>query len=276
MAKKKPVWGDTGDPKAVTADETGTGEDQGVVGQARHDVASAVDWLAGEVVPSHTSASDVPGPTKSGPTLSGEEAQVKKLQGELKTAEGSKTAEDQYQQLADAQATQYLSMTKALDPLTSGQALPAIEGTAAANASQMLGQSSSSPVSQWLNQQTSAAQAQNAPAQAANAQVGVAQDYASTLLAGGLQNMGKAEDQMMQAAPYQQLLQSLAADVPYKLLGGETLAQILPTVSTAEQGLGLSTAGAPKVSAPNLPSLNAGIIPGAPLAATPGPPTVSG
>ncbi|MDA4120076.1 MAG: hypothetical protein OK436_05770, partial [Thaumarchaeota archaeon] len=182
--------------------------------------------------------------------------------------------ESAYQQLADAQANQYLAMTKALDPLTSGAALPALEGTAAANASQMLGQSATSPVSQWLNQQTSAAQHQNAPAAAANAQVGVAQDYASTLLAGGLQNMGKAENQMMQAAPYQQLLQSLAADVPYKLLGGETLAQILPTVSTAEKGLGLSTTGAPQVKSPTLPSLNTGIIPGAPLLPDTGPPAV--
>jgi hypothetical protein len=90
--------------------------------------------------------------------------------------------------------------------------------------------------------------------------------------------MGKAESQMMAAAPYQQLLQSLAADVPYKLLGGETLQQILPTVATAEQGLGLSTTGNPSVSAPapQLPGINSGIIPGAPLAATPGPPTVTG
>jgi hypothetical protein len=173
-------------------------------------------------------------------------------------------SESAYQQLADAQANQYLQMTKALDPLTSGQALPAIEGTAAANASQMLGQSATSPVSQWLNAQTSAAQAQNAPAAAANAQVGVAQDYASTLLASGLQNMGKAENQMMQAAPYQQLLQSLAQDVPYKLLGGtETIPQIMQNAKSAESQLGLSTAGLPSVPAPQLPTLNlnAGVAP---------------
>jgi hypothetical protein len=177
------------------------------------------------------------------------------------------TGEAAYQQLADAQANQYLAMTKALDPLTSGAALPAIEANASQQASQMLGASASSPVSQWLNQQTQAAQAQNAPAQAANAQVGIAQDYASTLLAGGLENMGKAESQMMQAAPYQQLLQSLAADVPYKLLGGESLATILPTVKTAEAGLGLSTAGAPTTSAPQLPSINQGVAPNPALSA---------
>ncbi|MDA4119506.1 MAG: hypothetical protein OK436_02855 [Thaumarchaeota archaeon] len=178
-----------------------------------------------------------------------------------KTANPTESA---YQQLADAQANQYLQMTKSLDPLTSGAALPAIEGTAAANASQMLGQSATSPVSQWLNQQTQAAQAQNAPAQAANAQVGVAQDYASTLLASGLQNMGKAENEMMQAAPYQQLLQSLAQDVPYKLLGGtETIPQIMQNAKSAESQLGLSTSGLPNVPTPQLPSLglNAGVAP---------------
>lgn len=171
------------------------------------------------------------------------------------------TTESAYQQLADAQANQYLAMTKALDPLTSGAALPAIEGQAAANASQMLGASATSPVSQWLNAQTSAAQAQNAPAAAAQAQVGVAQDYASTLLASGLQNMGKAESQMMQAAPYQQLLQSLAADVPYKILSGQTLQTILPEVKAGEASLGLSTAGTPTAQAPALPSISQGVTP---------------
>lgn len=215
--------------------------------------------------------------SKSAP--SGDAAEISKLQKELKTAQaGDKTAEaqDQYTQLADAQAQQFLGLTKSLDPLTSGATLPAIESTASANAAQMLGQSSTSPISQWLNQQTQAAQAQNAPVEAAEQQTAKAQDYSAQYLSGGLQNMGKAEDQLMAAAPYEQLLQSLAADVPYKILGGETLQTILPEVKTGEASLGLSTAGAPAASTPSLPPINAGIIPGAPGTVQTGPADLTG
>lgn len=264
MAKKKPK------------DTTGTGEDQGLVGQARHDIAGAYDtisnWLSdpGSLDPlARGGGGSAATPAKStGPTLPQEEAQVKKLQGELKSEQSKKTAEDAYQQLADTQANQYLNMTKALDPLTSGASLPAIESTASQNASQMLGASSSSPVSQWLNAQTQAAQAQNVPAGEAQAQVAAAQDNAAGLVAGGLKNMGSAEAQMMQAAPYQQLLSSLAADVPYKLLSGYTLPQIQTTLQQSEQGLGLSTTGNPTVPTPALPALSSGIIPPAPTPTT--------
>ena len=162
-------------------------------------------------------------PAKAGAKGDPDTAEIAKLKKDLSTAqkgEASLTEEDAYQKLAENQAQQFLQTTKNLDPLTSGQALPAIEGTASANASQMLGASSTSPVSQWLNAQTSAAQAQNAPALAAEQQVAGAQDSAASLEAQGLTNMGAAEKQMMAAAPYQQLLQSLAQEVPYHLASG--------------------------------------------------------
>lgn len=171
--------------------------------------------------------------------------------------------ESAYQQLADTQAQQYLDMTKALDPLTSGASLPVIESTASQNASQMLGASSTSPVSQWLNAQTQAAQAQNVPAGEAQAQVAAAQDQAAGNVATGLRNMGSAEAQMMQAAPYQQLLSSLAADVPYKLLSNFTVPQLMQSTQQAEQALGLVAGKStnPTVAAPQLPAPSPGALP---------------
>jgi hypothetical protein len=265
--------------KKLPADQdTGTGEDQGLIGQARHDIASAYDTAShlGDWLGHLDKGWDIFGLGGHSGSAPAAAAPAKKAAPKKAAAPATAPTEDAYQQLADAQAQQYLQMTKNLDPLTSGAALPAIEGQAAANATQMLGQSASSPVGQWLNQQTAAAQAQNAPVAAAMAQTSAAQDNANQLVAGGLETMGKAEAQMMQAAPYQQLLSSLAADVPYKLLSGYTLPQIQSTLKTSEQALGLSTAGAPTASAPQLPSINAGIIPGAPSSLTQGPPTVSG
>jgi hypothetical protein len=261
MAKKKPYWGDTGDPSAVTATDTGTGEDQGFLGQARHDIAAGYDDL------SHA-ASWLGGLDKGWDILG--------LGGHPKSAApAAPTGESAYQQLADAQANQYLQMTKNLDPLTSGASLPAIEATASDQASQMLGASATSPVSQWLNAQTQAAQAQNAPAAAAASQVAGAQDQAAQLEAAGLKNMGAAENQMMQAAPYQQLLQSLAQDVPYKLLSNYTIPEIQQSMKSAESQLGLSTAGTPTAPTPNLPSISSGIIPPAATTVT-GPPGLTG
>lgn len=225
MAKKK--------PKEKDDDSSGTGEDQGLVGEARHDVAGAYDTISGGF---QQGINDIAGLDKgwdvlglggssksaAPPPETADQKEINTLKSQLKTAQGKQgtTAPNSYEQLADQQAAQYLQASKNLDPLTSGAQLPAIEGTAASNAAQMLGASSSSPVSQWLNAQTQAAQAQNAPAEAANQGVANAQQSAANLEATGLTNMGTAEKQMMAAAPYQQLLTSLAQEVPYHLASG--------------------------------------------------------
>lgn len=174
----------------------------------------SAETAAGEAAPAKAAGKG------GGNNSAAEIASLKKQLGQAQSGEASLKEEDSYQALAEQQAQQYLQSTKNLDPLTSGAALPAIEGTASANASQMLGASSTSPVSQWLNAQTQAAQAQNAPALAAEQQVAGAQDQAAGLEAQGLTNMGQAEKQMMAAAPYQQLLASLAQEVPYHLASG--------------------------------------------------------
>lgn len=186
------------------------------------------------------------------------------------------TPESPWEQLANAQADQYLAMTKAIDPLTSGATLPALDETMSANASQMLGQSATSPVSQWLNQQTQAAQAQGAPVTAAEAGLGKAEDANSALVAGGLQGMGQAETALMQAAPYQQLLQSLASEVPYHLASGYsipglTAANTPQFVQQAESNVGVTPLTAAQGSSSSakglLPAISVGITP--PPASTP-------
>lgn len=154
-----------------------------------------------------------------------------------------------YEDLANAQASQYLAMTKALDPLTSGAAMPAITQNMSAEAVSMLGQSTGGPVAQWLEQQNKSAQAQNQGVSAAMGQLGQAEDANSQLIAGGLKGLGTAESDQMHAAPYQQLLSSLAASVPYHLSSGYSIPGLTsanqPTwLTQAEQNAGISVPGA--------------------------------
>lgn len=169
--------------------------------------------------------------------------------------------ESAYEQLANAQADQYLQMEAKLQPLTSGATLPATESNMSQGAEAMLGQSATSPMAQWLNSQTSAAQAQNAPVEAANQAVSTAETQGQGLVASGLQQMGQAETAEIQAAPYTQLLTSLAADVPYKILGGYgqfnlagiTGKNVPEGLKAAETNLDVSTTGQTGGGTPTLP-----------------------
>ena len=106
----------------------------------------------------------------------------------LRHEAGGTTAspESAYEELADAQANQYLAATKAIEPYTSGAAIPSFDESMTSGAEKMLGTSSTSPISQWLNQQVQAAQAQYAPTQAAGATVAQAEQAGEKLEAGGL------------------------------------------------------------------------------------------
>jgi hypothetical protein len=179
------------------------------------------------------------------------------------TSDESTTQTDEedsaYEQLADAQANQYLKDTQAIAPYTSGSVIPSFDTSMTKGAEGMLGTSSSSPISQWLNQQVQAAQAQYAPTQAAGATVAQAEQTGEGLIAGGLQQMGQAETAVQQAAPYESLLQSLATDVPYKLLDNynfSNLSKNIPaSVQLAESNLGITTAGqGTGVANPSLPA----------------------
>lgn len=175
------------------------------------------------------------------------------------TKPAAPTEDSAYEQLANAQAEQYLQMTKNLDPLTSGSALTSVDSNMSQGAEAMLGTSSTSPISQWLKQQTDAAQAQYAPVAAANQGVAAAENQGQGLIASGLRQMGQAETAEMQAAPYSQLLQSLASEVPYKLFDNYNITNLTgPNVpqglKLAETNLGLNAEGQTGGSTPTLPA----------------------
>jgi len=175
------------------------------------------------------------------------------------------TPESAYEQLANAQADQYLAATAQLNPLTSGSALTSVDSNMSQGAEAMLGQSSTSPISQWLNQQTQAAQAQYAPVASANASLASAEQSGQQLIAGGIQQMGQAETAEMQSAPYSQLLQSLASDVPYKLLDNYNFTNLTgPNVpqglKLAENNLDITATGQTGGSTPALPAPSTGIL----------------
>ena len=152
---------------------------------------------------------------------------------------------DPWAQLSDQLAASYASSINALNPIASGQTLASTDAAMSANADTMLGQSSTSPMAQYLNMNTQAAQAQSAGTVAAGAAESAANDVGSAQIAKGLQNLGAAEDQQMASAPYQQLLQSLAAEVPYHLSSGYTipgLANAPAWLQSAETAAGVNSA----------------------------------
>lgn len=165
--------------------------------------------------------------------------------------------ESPYVQLADAQADQYLQMTKNMDAQTSGYSAPSNQATVNSESEAMLGQSSTSPMAQWLKQQSANAAAQFAPVQAADSQVATAEDSAAKLEATGLQQLGTAEQAAFQAAPYQSLLNSLAAEVPYQLVKGYLpgMKDVPTFIQQVEQNVGVPTAGQSTTSSGTTPIL---------------------
>lgn len=246
-------------------DQEGTGDDQGFWGSLRHDVASGYD-TANNAVTTGLKDADLArydpfnswfGGDKSAPAAKPEDK--KKDPASTEPTEATSEEDSAYENLANAQANQYLQMDKAMEPYTSGAAIPSFDSSMTSGAEKMLGTSSSSPISQWLNQQVQAAQAQYAPTQAAGATVAQAEQAGAGLVAGGLKQMGQAETAQMQVAPYEGLLQSLATDVPYKLLDNYDFSKLstnIPAaVQMAESNLGITTAGqGTGVSAPSLPA----------------------
>lgn len=197
-------------------------------------------------------------PGQSAADAAGAQGNPKPFKGGGKTDPAS--PESTWEQLANDQAEQYLKDTQAIAPYASGTAIPSTDQAMASSAAALIGASSSSPISQWLNQQSKAAQAQYGPTEAAGANVEKAEQAGENLIAGGMQQMGQAETALMAAAPYQQLLSSLAAEVPYHLsegysFPGLTGQNVQGGIQSAEQYLGISTAGqGTGVTAPSLPA----------------------
>ena len=246
--------------------DEGTGQDQGFWGSLRHDVASDYDTANNAVtrgLKDADLAKDDPfnrffGGDSSTPAVKPDD---KKKDPAPAPSSEQTNPESAWEQLANAQAEQYLQDSQAIAPYASGSAIPATDQAMASGAAALIGASSSSPISQWLNQQSQAAQAQYGPVESAGANVEKAEQAGEGLIAGGLQQMGQAETAVVQTAPYEQLLSSLAQSVPYHLSENYSFpsltGQNVPAaVQAAEKAVGVSTTGqGTGVSGtPNLPA----------------------
>lgn len=131
-----------------------------------------------------------------------------------------------WEQLAGSLVGSYQTAESALNALAAGGAgqAAAENGKMAAGAEAMLGQGAGGPAAQYFAAQSQAAQnqAQGAGLYGAEAQVAKDEQAASALEQTGLKGLGVAEAAQAQGAPYQQLLSSMASEVPYHLAQGYT------------------------------------------------------
>ena len=161
-----------------------------------------------------------------------------------------------WEDLANQLVASYAGQIAALTPVANGTTAAGADATMSANAESMLGASANSPMAAWLNANTAAAQSQSQATQAASTAEEQAQQAGSAGIQKALVNLGTAEQEQMNAAPYQQLLSSLAADVPYKLLGGETLPQVRSDINTAVADIGLNPKASTTPTISGLPAPN--------------------
>ena len=171
--------------------------------------------------------------------------------------------ESPFTQLAQALASEYLGQVQQLMPLTSGSALfgPQGDTTGLANsAAAAVG----GPSGSWLQGLASQEQsdASKSPGgsipslQGSMNQVGEAASKGAIGMSGAIANMGPAETQYLETAPWQQLLNELASTTAYKAStqGGSAFGltpQNTPAwLSQILQSHGLGTAGASGLVAP--------------------------
>lgn len=155
---------------------------------------------------------------------------------------------------------QYSALLTEYQPTASGANQASMDKTISSQAEAMLGQGAGSPMAAWLDRTSGAAQAQgagvtNAMANQANAAQTGAQGIQSSLT-----SMGKAETQQMAMAPYDQLLQALAGEVPYLLVKGNlpasnpVVANAPPALNWIENQFGVTNAK-PKAGAASVGGL---------------------
>ena len=143
---------------------------------------------------------------------------------------------------------QYSALLTEYQPTASGANQASMDKTISSQAEAMLGQGAGSPMAAWLDRTSGAAQAQgagvtNAMANQANAAQTGAQGIQSSLT-----SMGKAETQQLAMAPYDQLLQALAGEVPYLLVKGNlpasnpVVANAPPALNWIENQFGVTSA----------------------------------
>lgn len=174
--------------------------------------------------------------------------------------------ESPFTQLAQALASEYLGQVQQLMPLTSGSGLFGPQGATTDLANQAAA-TVGGPSGSWLQGLASQEQSdaskgfklggQNVPGlQQSMNQVGEAASKGAIGMSGAIANMGPAETQYLETAPWQQLLNELASTTAYKAStqGGSAFGltpQNTPAwLSQILQSHGLGTAGASGLVAP--------------------------
>ncbi len=233
-----PKAGETDPQKSSSA---GTGDDQGWLGDVRHDISHWSDespigaYRAAQAQQGGSGIVDVTNKAaepvvhavaEAGGLETPTEDPTKKPDDKKKkddTAATSTAPVDPWTELTDQLVASYAGTINALNPVSSGQDIGAADKAMTASADSMLGASATSPMSQWLNANTQAAQSQGQATTSALAAESAADDTGSAQIAKAMQGLGTAESEQMAAAPYQQLLQSLASEVPYHLSEGYSI-----------------------------------------------------
>lgn len=168
----------------------------------------------------------------------------------------TETPQTEWEQLNDQLATSYGATIAALNPANDSVASQnaATDSSMSSDAEADLGQAGNSPMGQWLNAQNAAVASQSQATTAAEQAQVAAEDKGAGVIQNAIKGLGTAEQQQQTYAPYQQLLQSLAADVPYQLLSGNTLSSVQSNVQNAIDQIGLGGKIPLTDTSPNLPS----------------------
>jgi hypothetical protein len=235
------------------------------------DSAAYKDWLGREEALNKKDQGHGPWTSKAD-TIS--KAAFDKAAGGDPLATTTTPAESPWEQLAGSLVGSYQTAESALNALAAGGPQQAAQENAqmGAGAAAMLGQGSGGPAAQYFAQQSQAAQsqAQGAGLYGAEAQVAKDEQAASSLEQTGLKGLGTAEAAQAMGAPYQQLLSSLASEVPYHLASGysipalqnapswltqaESATGVTPAAGTGAGGAGLPGATQAAAGAINAPA----------------------
>lgn len=169
------------------------------------------------------------------------------LSAHTSTASSSTTAAPSaWETLANDLASSYMGDINTMNAMASGSNAGSVDAQASQAAEADLGASASSPIGQWLSGQNATAAAQNSGVAAAEANTEKAVQSGAGMVNQGLQGMGTAETAELNAAPYTQLLTSLAQSVPYHVSESWNipgLTSVPAGVQAAEKAVGVSTAG---------------------------------
>ena len=266
---------DTKKKKPKKKSTAATGEDQGTIGQARHDVAGGYNALSNNI----NSMADLllkgpPGDPSVAEETFGAKAAPKKAAAKKKAAaaptDPSTPVANPFASLAAGLTSDMQAQQAPVEQAITGAQLPGLTQSATGQALSEAGLSPGSSAAQWLDSNIAQANANDAPMQAAMNAYGAAYQTGQQGVDTALSNLSQANALGIQAAPETTWLNDLATHIQSNLAySGEIPTADLGTLPPALQyylqqsggagGTGetsLSTLAVPgaKTNAPTLPA----------------------